>query len=498
MVVGTYLPDGRIPGLPSVITLFVIISFITTFLYRRHFHPLAHFPGPAAATLSSRWLYKQLMTGHAEEALEELHARYRTRALRIGPNELHISDPELYKTIYSQYKPFPKYAPFYDAFDGPHTIFTEVDPELHKERRDLLKPFFSHGTLLKIEGLIQQRAVVLVNKIAPLSKTQSSIDIIQAIRCLIFDVTIRFSFAASSNLIEEKQDSFQASVVNTFDSLGARPYKNAQWPLPQKTAAWTPRALTHMVHPQDANFLDVISLARKCVTQYETEKNSTSHPVIFDHLQSLSPNEKISEAVDLLFAGSDTTATSLTTGIMYILLDPDVHRKVVDALNDVDPDEHGYFPLQRLEKVNYLVACVKESIRMAVGVPGRLPRVVPSNPGRPFMVDGQIVPAGAVVSISAYTMNFSEEQWGPDARSFNPDRWLQDGSENLSQYLCSFSKGRRMCIGQNVASAEILILLAYLFKSFKLSFLPDFQMPERKDQFVTRFSTGLPVHFEKI
>lgn len=47
--------------------------------------------------------------------------------------------------------------------------------------------------------------------------------------------------------------------------------------------------------------------------------------------------------------------------------------------------------------------------------------------------------------MSAHTMNTSGEAWGPDARSFNPDRWLKPDSKSLEQYQAAFSKGARMC-----------------------------------------------------
>ena len=48
-----------------------------------------------------------------------------------------------------------------------------------------------------------------------------------------------------------------------------------------------------------------------------------------------------------------------------------------------------------LAKANRIkVACVKESLRVGMAVPGRLPRVVPHDLSQPFVVDGQIVPPG--------------------------------------------------------------------------------------------------------
>ncbi len=77
-----------------------------------------------------------------------------TKALRIGPKQLHLSDVNLYKRIYSQTNPFPKEPAFYECFKTPHTLFVETDPTLHKERRKLLNPLFSRAGVQKLEPVI--------------------------------------------------------------------------------------------------------------------------------------------------------------------------------------------------------------------------------------------------------------------------------------------------------------------------------------------------------
>lgn len=49
--------------------------------------------------------------------------------------------------------------------------------------------------------------------------------------------------------------------------------------------------------------------------------------------------------------------------------------------------------------------------------------------------------------MSAYTVHFDEEIWGPDARQFNSDRWLGPEAKQLDRYLVTFSKGARQCLG---------------------------------------------------
>lgn len=49
--------------------------------------------------------------------------------------------------------------------------------------------------------------------------------------------------------------------------------------------------------------------------------------------------------------------------------------------------------------------------------------------------------------MSAYTMHTSTEIWGPDAKEFNPERWLDGKAAGMEAFLATFSKGSRICIG---------------------------------------------------
>jgi len=104
-----------------------------------------------------------------------------TKALRIAPNQLHISDPSLYKAIYSQTNPFPKENAFYETFESPHTTFSEVDPLLHKQRRKMLNPLFSKSGVNKMEPLILEKMEETISKIEQISDA-GPIDISTAFR----------------------------------------------------------------------------------------------------------------------------------------------------------------------------------------------------------------------------------------------------------------------------------------------------------------------------
>jgi cytochrome P450 len=201
---------------------------------------------------------------------------------------------------------------------------------------------------------------------------------------------------------------------------------------------------------------------------------------MFDVLKGVSHNDLSLEALAQIIAGGDTTASTLTYATIAITGDPKIHQRLVSeleaALNARGRRRGERLPLRELEDIPYLMAVVKESVRCAVAQPARLPRVVPAG-AEPLVVDGKVVPPGVsfpqsihlfppgvvafrtvcltietpdlqtIVGMSAYSMNMSEEIFGPDAWVFNPERWLQPDSKQLAEQIYTFSKGPRICLG---------------------------------------------------
>jgi cytochrome P450 len=54
----------------------------------------------------------------------------------------------------------------------------------------------------------------------------------------------------------------------------------------------------------------------------------------------------------------------------------------------------------------------------------------------------------------------------PQPERFNPDRWL--GEARLDRYLVSFGKGTRICLGINLAYAEMFLTIAAIFRRLDL------------------------------
>lgn len=92
----------------------------------------------------------------------------------------------------------------------------------------------------------------------------------------------------------------------------------------------------------------------------------------------------------------------------------------------------------------------------------RLARISPDSP----MQCGQwTIPAGTSVSMTSVLLHLNPDIF-PYPHEFRPERWLDDPDGKLDRYIVAFSGGSRICLGFNLAWAELYIFVAGLFGSF--------------------------------
>lgn len=151
------------------------------------------------------------------------------------------------------------------------------------------------------------------------------------------------------------------------------------------------------------------TLSLACIVRPFSREHLSSTPCPRLHFADLLGDPVTAKAVDILVAESKTTAFTLISGVWYICHTPSIKRKLTEALEHALPEQEGLYPtLLQLESIPHSMACVKESLRAAMPIPDRLPRVVPCGSTDPFIVDDKVVPPGTVVGMSAYTMHSSQ------------------------------------------------------------------------------------------
>jgi len=483
----------------ALISVLLLGYSATRVIYLLFFHPLAVFPGPRTAALSTWWIYRISKTGQAEQVFERLHRKYNTQALRIGPNELHVTDPQHYHTIYSQRQIFTKDTYFYAGFNIPHTLFQESNPELHRQRRRKMNAFFAKSSIRDLQGIMMKQISCFCDKISR-EKSKGPIQLYQEFRCLTVDIISELALGKSFDTLgDAKKDNFREDILQTFNLAVKSIWISMYIPVVRALANSAPPSIAAALSPAAAHLQGLLAASKSTIVQFKKHQASgkmQEHEVVFDKLTGFTDTELQFEAAEILIAGSDTTAITLSSALEQIARHPVIYAKLKQELSTAGLGTTDAYDLLRLEQLPYLSAVMKESLRYGMPVPGRLPRIVP--PGiEPIIIDGKEIPAGTTIGMSAYSVHFNEEIWGTDAREFRPERWLTDDAKHLEKSMVSFSKGARQCIGINLAQAEMILTLAMLVNRF--SFTIDETMAEDDtfplDYFVLSFrGSGIRLH----
>ena len=175
-------------------------------------------------------------------------------------------------------------------------------------------------------------------------------------------------------------------------------------------------------------------------------------------------------AGDLVLAGSETTATLLSGVVFHLLQNPAVRERVTAEVRTTFADESSINLLSVTpDKLPYMDATLQETMRRYPPVGLTVPRKIPLGGDT---VDGVFLPENTRISIPhiiaynspynfARPLEFLPERWLPD----RPQEFANDNPDNVFQ---PFSAGPRNCIGMNLATAEMRLVLSRLLWRFDL------------------------------
>ncbi|MCJ1237413.1 hypothetical protein MMC14_005398 [Varicellaria rhodocarpa] len=182
----------------------------------------------------------------------------------------------------------------------------------------------------------------------------------------------------------------------------------------------------------------------------------------------------VDQLMTFLAAGHETTATSSSWAIAALCQNPSIQTRLREEIRANLPSPNNTstpVTAELLDKLPFLHAVCNETLRMYSPVP--LTRREAAND---TTILDQFIPKGTDIIICPYAVNTSTELWGPDAKTFNPDRWMGPGNANSggaeSNYsFLTFLHGPRSCIGQAFAKGEFACLLAAIVGRFEMEMI---------------------------
>ncbi|EYU22203.1 hypothetical protein MIMGU_mgv1a021448mg [Erythranthe guttata] len=216
------------------------------------------------------------------------------------------------------------------------------------------------------------------------------------------------------------------------------------------------------------NFLDILL--------HIYQNNSTGVTIDRDSIKAI--------ILDVFAAGTDTTSTLLEWEMTELLRNPTIMKKLQHQVREVVKDKNGIITENDLEKMPYLKAVIKETLRLHAPIP-LLPRVA-----RKYVkVMGYDISAGTLVMTNVWAIGRDPASWH-EPEKFDPDRFFDSrvDYQGLDFELIPFGAGRRGCPGISFATATNGFLLANLVREF------DWALPDDVEDLDMSERPGVAIH----
>ncbi|RDW63188.1 uncharacterized protein DSM5745_10299 [Aspergillus mulundensis] len=415
--------------LTTLLTLLLlsVAIYILRTIYTTLTSPLSPIPGPKLFALTKWRLALQDYRGTRTTHMQSLHSQYGD-AVRIGPNEVSFNTLSALRTIYGAGTVFQR-TDFYRMFD---VYGRPCRPMLMKtERKRLLNHAYSKTSILSPTNaaMIEEKTRLFLELVAREADGHGNLEIFNALHYFSLDSITAFLYGKGGD-----DKAFARGPTSALSPASAdRSLLNDIVDPARRNLSWFTihfPALTGWLYTRAGllnsiiTSLDLLPMRRPSTysgirnhalqAAQEINEAATQTGVvnpdecITERLLAAMQREQrqgkskidllgvAAEAADHLLAGIDTTADTLMWAI-FLLSRPE-NRKYQDTLRaeiralHVNGKENGSVDPVVADKLPYLDAVIKETLRLFAPLPGTEPRLAESD----TVIDGYVIPAGTV------------------------------------------------------------------------------------------------------
>ncbi|XP_068949563.1 cytochrome P450 2J2-like [Petaurus breviceps papuanus] len=174
--------------------------------------------------------------------------------------------------------------------------------------------------------------------------------------------------------------------------------------------------------------------------------------------------------LDLFLAGTETTSTTLRWALLYMALYPEIQGKIQAEIDSVIGQSRQPTMADK-EILPYTNAAVHEVQRMGDIIPFNVIRVATVD----TKVAGYDVPKGTLLMTNLTALHRDPKEWATP-ETFNPEHFLENGQFKKRESFLPFSIGKRVCLGEQLARAELFLFFTCLLQKFTFQAPPNTQL----------------------
>jgi cytochrome P450 len=340
-----------------------------------------------------------------------------------------------------------------------------------KQQRRMVMAGFDPAHVKRYHPALQRVAQRLAGRWAKAASAGSTIDLQADLMRFTVDAIAGLAFGAEVNTLESDGDVIQQHLNRVFPML----FKRMFAPLP--TWRWWPsaddRALAHSIGAIAQAVAGFIAQARARL-QADPARRAQPQNLLEAMLvaaeapdSGMNDQHLLGNVLTLLLAGEDTTANTLAWLLHLLWQHPAALTRACAEVRGAC--QAGSSPtLEQLARLDWVEACIHETMRLKPVAPQNTMQAL-----RDTTLAGVQVQAGTLV-MAVMRHDATSEQHLPQARAFQPERWLADGGpaaagSAVKRLSMPFGAGPRICPGRYLAMLEMKMAVATLLSNFDIA-----------------------------
>ncbi|XDV17067.1 hypothetical protein PO909_016512 [Leuciscus waleckii] len=300
-----------------------------------------------------------------------------------------------------------------------------VEDDDWRRIRSLLSPSFTSGRVKEVRSAFQTHSKILVENLGKSATRGENVDIKEFFGAYSMDVVTSTAFSVDIDSLNNPKDPFVTNIKKmlkfnfhfTISSVALFPFvipvlEKINFSFFQTSVTDFFYAALQKIKSERASNdqkkrVDFLQLME------HTEKGEASQMV--NHKRGLSDHEILSQAMTFIFAGYETSSSTLSLLFYNLATNPEAMKKLQEEIDETFPNK-APVDYEVVMNMDYLDAALNESLRL-FPVIARLERVCKKM----VEINGVIIPKDMVVMIPTFALHRDPDYWS-DPESFKPER----------------------------------------------------------------------------
>ncbi|CAO2630633.1 Cytochrome P450 3A1 [Lemmus lemmus] len=349
-----------------------------------------------------------------------------------------------------------------------------------KRIRAVLSPTFSSGKLKEMFPIIEQYGDTLVKYLKREAEKGKPLNMKEVFGAYVMDVIMSTAFGVNVDSLNNPKDPFVEKIrkfsrIDFFEpllfSIILCPFLIEIYEM-----------LNISMFPKDS-----IEFFKKIVGRVKENRLASNRKHRVDFLQlmmntqnnskdkeshkALTDMEIIAQSINFIFAGYETTSSTLAFALHSLATHPDIQKKLQEEIDMALPNKA---PLNndKVMEMEYLDMVLNETLRLYPnGL--RLDRVCKKD----VEINGVLLPKGSVVVIPVYALHHDPQYW-PEPTEFRPERFSKENKGSINPYVfMPFGNGPRNCIGMRFALMMMKLAITKVLQNFSFQPCKETQFP---------------------